>query len=121
MHSLHLVSKKHLTSLHTTQRECLSNCNLLIRRVQRGQDRRAETSAAAEVVGVKGDEGTDAAVAGTSLALSVFLPMVNRSKEYPKAHPEKRLQAGDQIQVSVNRRKRVMEAGVLTGRRQFEN
>ena len=64
MHSSHLVSNEQLTSLHTTKRECLANCKLLIRRAQRGQDRRTDTSAVVEVVGVEGDEGTDAAVTG---------------------------------------------------------
>ena len=81
LHSLHLVSKEYFTSLHTTQRVCLSNRKLLIRQPQRGQDRRAETSVAAEVVGVEGDE---VAVTGTSLALSVSLSMMKSSNEYPK-------------------------------------
>ena len=89
-HSLHLSSNEHLLSLQATQRVCLSNCRLLIRRVQRGQYRRAATSVEAEVDGVDGDEGTEA---GTSLALS--LSMVNKSKEYPVASP-KRAEAGDQ-------------------------
>ena len=53
--------------------------------MQQGQDRRAETSAAIEVVGVEGDEGTEA---GTSLEVS--LSMANKSKEYPVANPNER-------------------------------
>ena len=69
-HSEHLTSTEHLTSLYATQRECLSYFRLLIRRVQRGQEQRAETSAAAEFEGVDGDEGT---VDGTSLSDSTAI------------------------------------------------
>ena len=51
-------------------------------------DRRAETSVAAEVVGVEGDEVTEVAVTGTCLVLSVSLSMMKSSNEYPKAHPK---------------------------------
>ena len=81
--------------------------------MQRGQARRAETSAAAEVEGVDGDEGT---VDGISL----FRIHGNQIQEYPKANP-KRAEAGDHNTTVCKRAEESLEAGVLTGRRQYEN
>ena len=112
-HSAHRTSTEHFTSLQATQRECLSNLRLLIRRVQRGQARGAETSAAAEVNIVDGEVVT---VEGTSLCEAMAIKSKSIQKQIPK-----RTRVGDHNTRECKRAEESFEAGVLTGRRQFEN